>query len=80
MPFRIVCAWCSPTRPVHSAQVANHRRRIVTVNLLAEYAYIMQEGGILYTVTDVPELGEWMSNAMEKVRLARTPITVRASK
>mmetsp|Transcript_25371 Transcript_25371/g.47901 ORF Transcript_25371/g.47901 Transcript_25371/m.47901 type:complete len:273 (+) Transcript_25371:36-854(+) len=46
-------------------KVANHRRRIVTRSLLAEYAYIMAEGGILYTVTDVPELGNWMSEAME---------------
>mmetsp|Transcript_10174 Transcript_10174/g.21203 ORF Transcript_10174/g.21203 Transcript_10174/m.21203 type:complete len:273 (-) Transcript_10174:2-820(-) len=46
-------------------KVANHRRRIVTRSLLAEYAYILAEGGVLYTVTDVPELGQWMSNAME---------------
>lgn len=28
--------------------------------LLAEYAYIMKVGGILYTITDVRDLHEWM--------------------
>ena len=40
--------------------MSNHRRRIVTTPLLAEYAYLLAPGGWLYTVTDVPELGEWM--------------------
>eukprot|EP00242_Pyramimonas_sp_CCMP2087_P009278 CAMPEP_0198211306 /NCGR_PEP_ID=MMETSP1445-20131203/23065_1 /TAXON_ID=36898 /ORGANISM="Pyramimonas sp., Strain CCMP2087" /LENGTH=278 /DNA_ID=CAMNT_0043885531 /DNA_START=214 /DNA_END=1050 /DNA_ORIENTATION=+ len=46
-------------------KASNHRRRIVTRSLLAEYAFILAEGGVLYTVTDVPELGQWMSFAME---------------
>ena len=45
-------------------KAANHRRRIVTTTLLAEYAYVLQEGGILYTITDVEELGTWMSDHM----------------
>jgi hypothetical protein len=40
--------------------VANHRRRIINTCLLTEYAHIMAPGGWLYTITDVPELGEWM--------------------
>jgi tRNA (guanine-N7-)-methyltransferase len=40
--------------------VANHRRRIIQPTLLTEYAHIMAPGGWLYTITDVPELGEWM--------------------
>jgi tRNA (guanine-N7-)-methyltransferase len=39
----------------------NHRRRIVTPALLADYAWVLRPGGILYTVTDVPELHEWMA-------------------
>lgn len=44
----------------------NHRRRVVSVQLLDEYAYVMQLGGIIYTVTDVEELGEWMKFCLEK--------------
>ena len=43
---------------------SNHRRRIVSTTLLAEYAYVLKEGGILYTITDVEELGKWMSDHM----------------
>ena len=31
----------------------NHRRRIVSEPLLAEYAYVLKEGGLLYAITDV---------------------------
>ncbi|RQM11998.1 hypothetical protein B5M09_001415 [Aphanomyces astaci] len=37
----------------------NHRRRIVNTHLLAEYAYLIPEGGILYTITDVEDLHNW---------------------
>lgn len=43
-------------------KAANHRRRIIQTTLLAEYAYIMAPGGILYTITDVEELGDWMAS------------------
>ncbi|XP_057823629.1 tRNA (guanine-N(7)-)-methyltransferase [Cryptomeria japonica] len=43
----------------------NHRRRVITVPLLAEYAYAMAVGGILYTITDVEELGEWMKGCLD---------------
>ncbi|KAJ3700612.1 hypothetical protein LUZ61_004317 [Rhynchospora tenuis] len=44
----------------------NHRRRVISVQLLDEYAYVMEVGGIIYTVTDVEELGEWMKSCLEK--------------
>jgi tRNA (guanine-N7-)-methyltransferase len=38
----------------------NHPRRIITVQLLTEYAYILQKGtGLLYCITDVRELHDW---------------------
>ena len=37
----------------------NHRRRIVSAALLDEYAFFLKPGGLLYTVTDVEELGQW---------------------
>ncbi|CAO3695691.1 unnamed protein product [Umbelopsis ramanniana] len=37
-----------------------HKARIISNTLLAEYAYIMKVGGILYTITDVRDLHEWM--------------------
>ncbi|CAI5487211.1 unnamed protein product [Closterium sp. Naga37s-1] len=40
----------------------NHRRRIITTALLAEYAYVLAPGGILYSITDVEELGVWMDD------------------
>eukprot|EP01034_Spumella_vulgaris_P027522 gene27522-34250_t len=40
-------------------KVKNFRRRIVSHILLSEYAYFLQPGGKLYTVTDVEELHNW---------------------
>lgn len=37
-----------------------HKARIITSQLLGEYAYVLREGGILYTVTDVHDLHKWM--------------------
>lgn len=37
-----------------------HKARIITPTLLAEYAYVLRPGGILYTITDVKDLHEWM--------------------
>ena len=42
-------------------KTANHRRRIIQRSLLTEYAYTLAVGGIMYTITDVEELGTWMS-------------------
>jgi tRNA (guanine-N7-)-methyltransferase len=44
----------------------NHRRRVISMQLLDEYAYVMEVGGIIYTITDVEELGEWMRLCLEK--------------
>ncbi|XP_062233210.1 tRNA (guanine-N(7)-)-methyltransferase-like [Phragmites australis] len=44
----------------------NHRRRVISMQLLDEYAYVMEAGGIIYTITDVEELGEWMRSCLEK--------------
>eukprot|EP00250_Pteridium_aquilinum_P009556 c18751_g1_i1 orf=314-1345(-) len=43
----------------------NHRRRVISVALLAEYAHVMALGGILYTITDVQDLGEWMKSCLD---------------
>ncbi|WVF72361.1 tRNA (guanine-N(7)-)-methyltransferase [Kwoniella sp. CBS 6097] len=38
------------------------KARIITPGLLAEYAFVLRPGGILYTVTDVKDLHEWMAS------------------
>ncbi|GAA0173034.1 RNA processing factor [Lithospermum erythrorhizon] len=43
----------------------NHRRRVISPHLLDEYAYVLKVGGIIYTITDVEELGEWMKSCLE---------------
>ncbi|GJR77095.1 integrase, catalytic region, zinc finger, CCHC-type containing protein [Tanacetum coccineum] len=43
----------------------NHRRRVISPFLLDEYAYVIRPGGIIYTITDVEELGEWMKSCLE---------------
>ncbi|KAF4614101.1 hypothetical protein D9613_007693 [Agrocybe pediades] len=37
-----------------------HKARIISPTLLAEYAYVLRVGGIVYTITDVKDLHEWM--------------------
>jgi tRNA (guanine-N7-)-methyltransferase len=44
----------------------NHRRRVISMQLLDEYAYVMEVGGIIYTITDVEELGQLLSSATEE--------------
>uniref|UniRef100_A0A1B6MQR3 tRNA (guanine-N(7)-)-methyltransferase n=1 Tax=Graphocephala atropunctata TaxID=36148 RepID=A0A1B6MQR3_9HEMI len=39
---------------------AKHKWRIINTTLLAEYAYVLAEGGRVYAVTDVQDLHEWM--------------------
>lgn len=43
----------------------NHRRRVISPHLLDEYAYVLAVGGIIYTITDVEELGDWMRSCLE---------------
>ncbi|KAL2165779.1 hypothetical protein VTG60DRAFT_3839 [Thermothelomyces hinnuleus] len=37
-----------------------HKQRIVSTTLNSEYAYVLRPGGIVYTITDVLDLHEWM--------------------
>lgn len=37
-----------------------HKARIVSTTLNSEYAYVMRPGGIIYTITDVEDLHNWM--------------------
>lgn len=49
-----------------------NRQRIISSQLLAEYAYVLKEGsGVAYIVTDVPELFDWMVQRFEKHPLFR---------
>ncbi|AJV00348.1 tRNA (guanine-N(7)-)-methyltransferase (tRNA(m7G46)-methyltransferase) [Saccharomyces cerevisiae] len=43
-----------------------HKARIITNTLLSEYAYVLKEGGIVYTITDVKDLHEWMVKHLEE--------------
>jgi len=47
-------------------KVSTHRRRIVTTLLLDEYAYFLENGGMLYTITDVEDLGIWMKDHLDR--------------
>lgn len=47
-------------------KAVNHRRRIIQPSLLAEYAYCLAPGGMLYTITDVEELGIWMRERLDE--------------
>jgi tRNA (guanine-N7-)-methyltransferase len=42
-----------------------HKQRIVSTTLNSEYAYVMRPGGIVYTITDVKDLHEWMVSHFE---------------
>jgi tRNA (guanine-N7-)-methyltransferase len=42
-----------------------HKARIVSLTLNSEYAFILRPGGIVYTITDVEALHEWMVEHFE---------------
>ncbi|KAG1725346.1 putative methyltransferase [Suillus paluster] len=42
-----------------------HKARIISPTLLAEYAYVLAPGGIVYTITDVEDLAQWMRAHLE---------------
>lgn len=42
-----------------------HKARIISSTLLAEYAYILAPGGLVYTITDVQDLAQWMRAHLE---------------
>ncbi|CAH1786765.1 unnamed protein product [Owenia fusiformis] len=37
-----------------------HKWRIISPTLIAEYAYVLREQGLVYTITDVEEVHHWM--------------------
>ncbi|XP_070565669.1 tRNA (guanine-N(7)-)-methyltransferase-like isoform X2 [Ptychodera flava] len=39
-----------------------HKWRIISTTLLAEYAYVLAVGGMVYTITDVKDVHEWMKS------------------
>jgi tRNA (guanine-N7-)-methyltransferase len=43
-----------------------HKARIITSTLASEYAYVVRPGGIIYTITDVLDLHNWMAEHLEK--------------
>lgn len=43
----------------------NVRRRIISPVLCSEYAYLLREGGIAYTITDVEDLHNWMVSCFD---------------
>ncbi|ESW98590.1 tRNA (guanine-N(7)-)-methyltransferase [Ogataea parapolymorpha DL-1] len=43
-----------------------HKARIITTTLLSEYAYVLREGGVVYTITDVKDLHEWMVSHLDE--------------
>ncbi|GAW21943.1 hypothetical protein ANO14919_114700 [Xylariales sp. No.14919] len=42
-----------------------HKARIVSTTLNSEYAYALRPGGIVYTITDVEDLHNWMVQHLE---------------
>jgi tRNA (guanine-N7-)-methyltransferase len=46
-----------------------HKARIISPTLLAEYAYVVRPGGIVYTITDVLDLHNWMVKHFEEFPL-----------
>jgi len=43
-------------------KMRKHKARIISPTLLAEYAHVLRPGGIVYTITDVKDLHEWMAH------------------
>lgn len=48
---------------------AKHKWRIINKQLLAEYAYLLKVGGLVYTCTDVLDLHQWMCSCFEQFPL-----------
>jgi len=46
-----------------------HKARIISPTLLAEYAFVLRPGGIVYTITDVKDLHDWMRTHLENFPL-----------
>jgi tRNA (guanine-N7-)-methyltransferase len=50
-------------------KLRKHKARIISPTLLAEYAYVLRPGGIVYTITDVEDLHQWMKTHLESFPL-----------
>jgi len=46
-------------------KLRKHKARIISPTLLAEYAYVLRPGGVVYTITDVEDLHLWMKGHLE---------------
>ena len=46
-------------------KMRKHKARIVSTSLNSEYAYVLRPGGIIYTITDVRDLHDWMVQHFE---------------
>lgn len=46
----------------------NRQRRVISLQLLDEYAYALEVGGIAYTIRDV-ELGDWTRSLARRITL-----------
>lgn len=46
-------------------KLRKHKARIISPTLLSEYAYCLRPGGIVYTITDVKDLHDWMRSHLE---------------
>ncbi|KAJ6637256.1 tRNA (guanine-N(7)-)-methyltransferase [Pseudolycoriella hygida] len=45
---------------------SKHKWRIINQALLTEYSYVLRQGGLIYTITDVKDLHEWIVKHMEE--------------
>jgi tRNA (guanine-N7-)-methyltransferase len=50
-------------------KIRKHKARIISPTLLAEYAYVLRPGGIIYTITDVEDLHSWMKTHLDSFPL-----------
>jgi tRNA (guanine-N7-)-methyltransferase len=46
-------------------KLRKHKARIISPTLLAEYAFVLRPGGVVYTITDVEDLHVWMKSHLE---------------
>mmetsp|Transcript_41770 Transcript_41770/g.43773 ORF Transcript_41770/g.43773 Transcript_41770/m.43773 type:complete len:359 (-) Transcript_41770:117-1193(-) len=42
-----------------------HRRRVINKYLLQDYAYLLKEGGMIYSITDVEDLHNWHVQSLD---------------
>lgn len=45
---------------------SKHKWRIINQALLTEYSYVLRQGGVIYTITDVKDLHEWIVKHMDE--------------